>query len=83
MEALLLKGTVIAETKTVSEAVSYYLDAKDLAPYRYEIFKSLADAYINDNRKQMALQMAQQAIKEFGENPRTLTVCSTCLYTFT
>jgi tetratricopeptide (TPR) repeat protein len=76
---MLLKGQIMAEAKSHSEAVSYFLDAFNAAPYRFEALRCLTEAYLADNRKSQALAMSSQALKDFGQTPRTLTLIATVL----
>lgn len=78
-EALLLKGRVIAETKTPNEAIPYYTDAYNSTPPRFEVVKALTDAYMAVNKSTQANSMAQLALKLFGQTPRSLTLYATVL----
>lgn len=78
-EALLLRGRVIAETKSPNEAIPYYNDAHSLPPPRFEVYKALTDAYVSSLKLNNAHSLAQQAMKNFGNTPRTLTLYATVL----
>lgn len=78
-EALLLKGRVIAETKSPIEAIPYYTDAYNSPTPRFEVYKALTDSYMALNRGVQATSMAQLALKLFGQTPRALTLFATVL----
>ena len=80
VEALLLKGRIMAELKSQGDAVSYLIEAHNIAPYRFETLKSLTEAYISEGKRNQASAMAQQAFKTFGQTPRTLTVSVITFY---
>lgn len=78
-EALLLKGRVIAETKSPIEAIPYYTDAYNSPTPRFEVYKALTDSYMALSRGLQATSMAQLAMKLFGQTPRSLTLLATVL----
>lgn len=73
VEALLLKGTVMTEAKTL-EAKALFHEAYSLAPYRFDAIKCLTEAYLSEKQKALAANIANTALKNIGNTPRTLTV---------
>lgn len=80
VEALLLKGTVLSEARSHSESLGYFHEAFTNAPYRFEAMKCLAEAYLSEKRKSSAMGIANHSIKTLGQNPRTLTVSFSAVY---
>jgi len=73
VEALLLKGTVLVETKT-QEAKCCFQEAHSIAPNRFEPMKCLTEVYLAEKQKSLAANIANLALKTLGHSPRTLTV---------
>lgn len=69
-----MKATVLSETRSQTESLTYFHEAFTNAPYRFETMKCLAEAYLSEKRKSSAMGIANHAIKTLGQNPRTLTV---------
>ncbi|CAG2117228.1 unnamed protein product [Medioppia subpectinata] len=80
VEALLLKGTILSESKR-SEAKTCFLEAHSNAPHRFEPIKCLTEVYLAESQKQLAANMANVALKTLGHSPRTLTLVATVFLT--
>lgn len=79
IEALLLKGTVLFEWKKYQDAVTNFLEAYKIAPYRYEAHKGLVDCYLALHRTRDAIEVANGACKQLGHSARALTLLASVL----
>lgn len=71
VESLILLGELYFERKEYGRSLSYTNHAHVQAPYRFEVQKLLCHAFLEDNKKPMALRFAQAAIKALGESARS------------
>lgn len=74
VESLLLQGKIFAEIKSPSEALSFLIEAHNLSPHRFEVIQSLTDVYLMDKKHSLAVSVASNALKHFGQTPRSLTL---------
>ncbi|XP_054707441.1 anaphase-promoting complex subunit 7-like [Uloborus diversus] len=79
VEALLLKGTVLLELKRIQDAISNFVEASKIAPYRYEVHKGMVDGYLALHRTREAIVVASTACKQLGQNARALTLYASVL----
>ncbi len=75
-EALLLRAIAYSKYKSIAETAIAYREVTRANPYFFEAYKGLVDSLINLSQIKEAIQMAGNAMKAIGSNPRTLTVTS-------
>ncbi|GAB1607142.1 anaphase-promoting complex subunit 7-like [Argonauta hians] len=79
IEALLLKGFALMELKKLQDAASHFREALTLAPYRFEAHKGLIDCYMASHRPREAINLAGKAVRQLGNNARSLTLYASVL----
>lgn len=79
IEALLLQSRILSETKSASEGLGFLIEAHNLAPYRFEVVQALTDVYYQDRKHSLAISVAANSLKHFGQTSRALTLYATAL----
>jgi hypothetical protein len=80
VEALLLKGTILSESKNqesksnFQEAKSCFHEAYTLSPNRFDTVKCMIDIHLAEKQKNTAANIGSHALKQFGQTPKALTV---------
>lgn len=83
IESLLLKAKIMLESKGANDAISYFVEAYTMAPFRFDVLKALTDAYLTENKRNQASSLASIAMKNFGQTARVLTLHASVLLTET
>ncbi|XP_026467959.1 anaphase-promoting complex subunit 7 isoform X2 [Ctenocephalides felis] len=79
VDAMILKGTLLLESKKHDKAISHFRDALTVAPYQFEIHKGIVDTYLSWDRYREAVNAASNACKQIGSTPRPLTLYASVL----
>ncbi|CAG0924610.1 unnamed protein product [Notodromas monacha] len=72
-EVTLLRGVLLMSDREWREAVGVLKYAIELAPYRFESYEMLVEAYLSITMIKEAIQAAKDCIEKIGETERSLT----------
>ncbi|CAG0924609.1 unnamed protein product, partial [Notodromas monacha] len=75
-EVTLLRGVLLMSDREWREAVGVLKYAIELAPYRFESYEMLVEAYLSITMIKEAIQAAKDCIEKIGETERSLTLCA-------
>ncbi|GAB6028709.1 Anaphase promoting complex subunit 7, variant 2 [Chamberlinius hualienensis] len=79
VEAFLLKGKIMLDTKKMVDATEAYREAFRISPYSFEAHQGLVKIYLSQHRNRDAETIAKNACMQLGQTSRTLLLYASVL----